>query len=105
MKINGLRILILSSLIGIAQPAVASDSEKVKPSPSLPTNGAQKSDYLPLLKKLKDEVRQGNDASVKSIIKQLGGVSGAVNAEAKNELSQAADFLIGKEKWDLAKLY
>jgi hypothetical protein len=60
---------------------------------------------FPLLRELKDEVRQGNDASVKSIIKQLGGVSGAVNAEAKNELSQAADFLIGKEKWDLAKLY
>jgi hypothetical protein len=105
MKINGLRILILSSLIGIAQPAVASDSVKVKTSPSLPANSAQKSEYLPLLKELKDEVRQGNDASVKSIIKQLGGVRGAVNAEAKNELSQAADFLIGKEKWDLAKLY
>ncbi len=105
MKINGLRILILSSLIGIAQPAVASDSVKVKTSPSLPTNSAQKSEFLPLLKELRDEVRQGNDASVKSIIKQLGGVRGTVNAEAKNELSQAADFLIGKEKWDLAKLY
>lgn len=63
MKIIGLRILILSSLIGIAQPAVASESAKVKPSPSLPTNSAQKSEHLPLLKKLKDEVRQGNDAS------------------------------------------
>jgi hypothetical protein len=47
MKIKGLRILILSSLIGIAQPAVASDSVKVKTSPGLPTNSAQKSEYLP----------------------------------------------------------
>jgi len=66
---------------------------------------AKKSDYLPLLKRLKDEVRQGNDASAKSIIKQLGAVRGAANAEEKSELSQTADFLIGKEKWDLAKLY
>lgn len=103
MKITVLRILILSSLI--AQPAVASDSRKVKPSPSLPAMTATKSDYLPLLKRLKDEVRQGNDASAKSIIKQLGEVRGAVSVEEKSELSQAADFLIGKEKWDLAKLY
>ncbi|MDP3509031.1 MAG: hypothetical protein Q8T09_13730 [Candidatus Melainabacteria bacterium] len=105
MKITVLPILILSSLIWTAQPAVASDSKKVKPSPSLPSMTAKKSDYLPLLKRLKDEVRQGNDASAKSIIKQLGAVRGAANAEEKSELSQTADFLIGKEKWDLAKLY
>lgn len=105
MKITVLPILILSSLIWTAQPAVASDSKKGKPAPSLPSMNAKKSDYLPLLKRLKDEVRQGNDASAKSIIKQLGAVRGAANAEEKSELSQAADFLIGKEKWDLAKLY
>lgn len=99
-----LSVLILSSSILIGPPSLASDSKNVKPSQILP---AQKSNsqYVPLLSRLEDEVRQGNDASAQSIIKQIGAVRVATTTDEKSKLSHAADFLIGKEKWSLAKLY
>lgn len=96
--------LTLSFLILIGPPSLASDSKNVKPSQSLPVQKSN-SQYVPLLSRLEDEVRQGNDASARSIIKQLGSVRVATTADEKSKLSHTADFLIGKEKWSLAKLY
>lgn len=64
---------------------------------------ASMSAYEKLLKQLEQEVRQGNESKAKAIIEKLGQVP--FHKDAKHELSESANFLIGKERWDLAKLF
>lgn len=59
--------------------------------------------YERLLKQLDQEVRQGNETAAKSTIEKLGKVE--FKDDCKTEVSQGADFLIGKQRWELAKLY
>lgn len=70
------------------------------------------SSYEKLLKELEQEVKQGNEAAAKSVIEKLAkvewnDVSDGQRPDAlrKSEMSEGADFLIGKQRWELAKFY
>lgn len=81
------------------QPAAAAENNASQKSARSPSMSA----YEKLLKQLEQEVRQGNEAAARTTIDKLGKVE--FKDDCKTEVSQGADFLIGKERWDLAKLF